>query len=105
MVLDSGVEQKRCEFVKRKTSHLPPADNERIKRMRDKLEQLRLDVIATAPWIPHEMFTLDFEADFDLYLWQQKLIDKVLEKTEVTKPAVNFYFKDRTPCPLCGDSP
>ena len=73
--------------------------------MRHKLDQLRLDVIAAAPWILQEMVTLHFEPDFNLLSWQQELIAKVLEKTEVTTPAINFYFKDRALCPLCGESP
>ena len=94
--------------MSRKTSYSPPAvDGERIKRMRNDLQQLRLDVITTAPWKFREMITwwMDLEPDFNLYSWQQELIAKVLEHTVVTTPAINFYFKDRALCPLCGDSP
>jgi hypothetical protein len=75
--------------------------------MRNDLQQLRLDVITTAPWKFREMITwwMDLEPDFNLYSWQQELIAKVLEHTVVTTLAINFYFKDRALCPLCGDSP
>jgi hypothetical protein len=94
--------------MNRKTSYSPPAaDDERLKRMRNDLQQLRQDVIASAPGKFREMVTwwIDLMPDLNLYSWQQDLIAKVLENTEVTTPAINFYFKDRALCPLCGDSP
>jgi hypothetical protein len=93
--------------MKRKTPHGPPGfDQERIKRMKEHLSELRREMVQTAPEKFQEMFTLwmDLGPDFQVHIWERDLIAKILENTDFI-PTNNAYVKDRAPCPLCGEGP
>jgi len=89
--------------MKRKTTRAP---DDEIKRLRAKIGELRRDLIDMVPWKFRQLMTLwvDPETQFNLALWERDLIAKILENTTVDR-AANPYFRDRAPCPLCGDTP
>jgi hypothetical protein len=93
--------------MKRKRSGPPPIiQEERIRRLKDKLDELRRNVIHSVPDKFQEMLTRwgELEPDFKPYMWQIDLVNKVIENTEVI-PAANEYSKDRARCPLCNGCP